>query len=432
MNIPKNTSSKDRSEMGSVEIDRFFLRCGLMLAIIVSTLFLNNGSTSQTLKPLISPEDYFLQFGDQVVVALSGGINFAYETMVTPEGKIFIQTPTKIEETPFEVIDEVMVSGLNLAQAKELLIESFSKYFKDVEVSITLIEVRTFSVFVGGAVVNPGVYEATPLMRTSQVLDTAQLKGNASRSRIQLLRDGESIVVDIYEFHIGGNPQTNPYLRDRDVIFVPEMEAFVVVKGAVYGTGVHSIRVSELTAEQMRISEGTYELLAGERVSDILRKAGGTAPWADLRNAYLERLRSEAPGKTRINLNLGEILSESGTKANIPLRNGDILVVPSLEEKIYVTGAVNNPGAFDYQSTLSVTDYIGLAGGPTARANLKRVRILCTDGTQIGTPFGTHSPELRQGDTIIVPEVVLKWWQDYVTIVTAVSSVIISWLVIAK
>jgi hypothetical protein len=46
--------------------------------------------------------------------------------------------------------------------------------------------------------------------------------------------------------------------------------------------------------------------------------------------------------------------------------------------------------------------------------------------------MGVESPLLRRGDTIVVPEVALKWWQDYVTLVTAVSSVVISWLIITQ
>jgi protein involved in polysaccharide export with SLBB domain len=435
MDARKRIFSKGFREARPVKTTHFLLACGLALSSIVPIFFLIDEGVSRKLDPLILPEQYFLQSGDKVVVALSGAINFAYETIVTPEGKIFLQTPGEQRldgEMLLEVIDEVVVSGLNLTQAGELLTRSFSKYFKNVEVRVSLIELRTFSVFVAGAIVNPGVYEASPILRVSQVLDTAQLKGNASQSRIQLIRDGETVMVDICEFHITGDPEGNPYLRDRDIIFVPEMKASVIVKGAVYGRGAHRLRMGEMTDEQSRTSEGTYELLRGERVSDILKKAGGTAPWADLRNAYLERLLAEQSGTARVDLDVKKIVSGNDPEADVLMQDGDVLVIPSVEEKIYVIGAVTEPGALGYQSTLSVTDYIGLAGGPTERANLKGIQILRADGTRVRVRFGLESPELRQGDTIVVPEVTLKWWQDYVTIITAVSSVIISWLVIAK
>jgi len=402
---------------------------------VFSILLLCSGGLCGDVKPLVLSDDYILQSGDKVIVALSGAVHFAYETAVTPEGKVFIQIPAQQvmgEEVHFEVIDEVVAGGLTLTQAEEVIGESFSRYFKNVRVRLSLYEMRTFVVFVGGEVLAPGVYEATPLSRVSQVLDLAELKGDASRSNIELHRGDESIAVDLYEFQAEGNLEGNPLLSDGDVVFVPKMGASVVVKGAVYGTGVHSlIRVSELTAEQTRASEGTYELLPGERVSDMLRKAGGHTPWADLRHAYVERTRSESGENVRIDVDLREIVS-GRTAEDLPLQDGDVLVIPSLEEKVYVTGGVNRPGAFNYQSTFTVTDYIGLAGGPSSRANLKKIEVVHADGSRVRTPFGRGSPSLRQGDTIVVSEVTLRWWQDYVTVVTALTSVIISWIVITR
>ncbi|KPJ49333.1 hypothetical protein AMJ40_05720, partial [candidate division TA06 bacterium DG_26] len=77
----------------------------------------------------------------------------------------------------------------------------------------------------------------------------------------------------------------------------------------------------------------------------------------------------------RIDVDLREIVS-GRTAEDLPLQDGDVLVIPSLKEKVYVTGGVNNPGAFNYQSTFTVTDYIGLAGGPSSRANLKKIEVV--------------------------------------------------------
>jgi protein involved in polysaccharide export with SLBB domain len=210
------------------------------------------------------------------------------------------------------------------------------------------------------------------------------------------------------------------------------MEKSVVVRGAVYGVGVHGLRTSTLTVEQTRTSEGNYELEKGDRVSDILTKAGGIAPWADLAHGYLERFDPERATVTRRKLDLSKIISGRGSGEDIFLMDRDVLVVPSLEDKIYVNGGVYNPGPFDYQPNLTVMDYVGLAGGATPRGNLKKTLVLRPDGTRTPAPMGAASPVLHRGDTILVPEVALKWWQDYVTLLTAVSSVVISWLIIAE
>lgn len=432
MDFFRDLDQRDSPEMQSVSAGQFILRltsCLTGLIMLVSTA----GLSEDLVRP--APlEPYFVQPGDRVLVALSGGTHFAYETGVTPEGKLFIQIPTDVVEYPFEVIDAVVVNGLSLIQAEELVRETFSRYFKDVIVKLSLIEPGLFTVSVVGEVVRPGVYQATSLTRVSEVLDMAELKGNASKSGVEVLRGSESIVVDICRYEIEGDLRDNPILRSGDVVLVPEMESSVIVRGAVYGHGARTQLpgAKEPAGEERKSTEGTYELLPGERVSDMIKKAGGTTPRADLRNAYLDRFDPDTKGTTRMALNLEEILSERGGESDIAMRNGDVLVVPSREEKIYVTGAVSNPGGFDYQSTLSVTDYIGLAGGPSFRAHVRRVQILRADGSRITVPYGTRSTLLLRGDTIMVPEVTLKWWQDYVTILTAVSSVVISWLVIAK
>ncbi len=52
-----------------------------------------------------------------------------------------------------------------------------------------------------------------------------------------------------------------------------------------------------------------------------------------------------------------------------------ILKSPTLPH-ISVFGEVTRPGSVEYQRGLRVTDYIALAGGPTSRANLKKVKVV--------------------------------------------------------
>lgn len=52
-----------------------------------------------------------------------------------------------------------------------------------------------------------------------------------------------------------------------------------------------------------------------------------------------------------------------------------ILKSPTLPH-ISVFGEVTRPGSVEYQRGLRVTDYIALAGGPTNRANLKKVKVV--------------------------------------------------------
>lgn len=387
--------------------------------------------------PVIS-DTYALQPGDGFLIAVSGATNFAYSEYVTHEGKVFVRIPlisTAVAPgvpptAQYEYVGELHVAGLTLRETETKLAEEFLKYYKGVDVSLTLTRFRTFRVFVSGEVFRPGVYTANPITRVSEIVNRAQLKGMASRGNIEVVReDVGEIRVDLYKFELDGDRTVNPYVRDGDVIHIPPMKASVTVKGAVYGSGIYELRISALTAEQTKVSEGIYELEAGESVSQILTKAGGITPWADLSNCYVERFGPNSPERAKLAVDLHKLLIEGDEGIDTELMDGDILVIPSLEEKVYVQGAVNNPGAFLYQPNLRVDEYVGLAGGPTDRANLSRVKVLRADGSNLS---GKVNPVVKRGDKIVVPQVTLKWWQDYLAITTAVTSVVIAWLTISK
>jgi protein involved in polysaccharide export with SLBB domain len=99
------------------------------------------------------------------------------------------------------------------------------------------------------------------------------------------------------------------------------------------------------------------------------------------------------------------------------------------ETSVYVTGEVAAPGPYDYYPGMTVGDYLGVAGGPTSRARLKQMKVVRPNGVEIDAEVTT---EVERGDRIVVPRVALQWWTDYVTIATAVTALILSWMAIAK
>jgi protein involved in polysaccharide export with SLBB domain len=393
------------------------------------------GLTGTGLEGAVDAETYVLGPGDSLLVSLTGVASYVYPTVITPEGKLFLMMPVSdLEITPSAAVPvfdaqpvaRVHVSGMSIAEAQEKTNETASKYFRNTEIILTLMAFRKLRVSVVGDVFRAGVFTATPVTRVSEVVNWAQLQGTASRAHIELVR-GDSVCkgVNLYDFELTGDPSSNPYLRDGDIIRVPSMKKRVTVRGAVYGSGVYALRVSALTAEQTRTSEGTYELEEGDRVTDLVRKAGGIAPWADLENSYIERYAGPGSPARKIRLDLKNVLTRGEESADLLLDDGDILVIPTLEDVVYVEGAVTTPGAVQFQAGLGVMDYIGLAGGPTERASVGGVRIRTSEGQIMSAK---ENPEVKRGDTIEVPRVAVKWWEDYVLIGSAVTSVLIAWL----
>lgn len=373
--------------------------------------------------PIVSA-NYKLLPGDGFLVTVTGGLAYSYPTTVTYEGKLLISIVTDPahpgESGSLQVVDAVAMSGLTIRDAQDSLSRVFHKYYRDVEARLTLTSMRQVVVFITGEVQSPGVYYAYPVERVSQVLNRAGgLTALGSKTGIQLFRDGKVVgLVNVERFENEGDVTVNPFVESGDRIAVPTVTASVTVKGAVYGRGDYRIRTSALTTEKERISEGVYELNPGDRVLDLVRRAGGITPWADLRAAYINRRDTASAGnRLRLEVDLTRALFQDDSSANIRLENDDVLVVPPINTLVYVEGEVVKPGSFLHTPNLKYNDYVGMAGGPTAYA-YPRTAFVLRAGRRIPA---RSNPTVEPGDIVLIPRVGLKWWQDYVQILGAIG-----------
>ena len=123
---------------------------------------------------------------------------------------------------------------------------------------------------------------------------------------------------------------------------------------------------------------GSYQLLPGDRISDLITKAGGLDTTALLTRAYITRILS--PGElAHIPINLQGALDGDPTQ-NIPLQFFDQLLVFSqtdfkYEKKISIQGLVKNPGEFLLVSNMSLKDLIYMAGGFQENADLSNIEL---------------------------------------------------------
>ena len=375
--------------------------------------------------PIIS-DKYVLMPGDRLLVTVQGSVTYSYDAWVTYEGKINVTIPVNADK--MEVIDVVSVSGLTLAQAQDTLTATMLRYFRTATVKLTLTGLRSGIVFLTGEVLYPGAYNASPVERVSQVIARAGgLAPLGSKTRIKLIRNGQvHSIVDIERFETEGDLLANPFVESGDVIQVPAVEGLVTVKGAVFGRGEYRLRISALTTDKERVSEGIYELKPGERVSEMISKAGGITPWADLSKSYIERLVVGGGGtRVKIPVDLRRIIFEQDSTGNIEMMNTDIMVIPPLNTMVYVEGEVSKPGSFTFGPNLRAGDYIGQAGGPTNYANPRDAFVLRA-GRRVSV---RGNPVVEPGDIVMMPRLNLKWWQDYVSIISAIGIPIASILI---
>jgi len=161
-------------------------------------------------------------------------------------------------------------------------------------------------------------------------------------------------------------------------------------------------RLVYVTGEVMQ--PGAYFWEQALTAVEALTVAGGPTPRADLSAVALVR-----DGQEVAKIDLYDKLVSGKQGAPVPLLPRDQLVVPR-KPRVFVAGAVAQPGEYDFERRQTVTQALALAGGPLADAELRRVRLLRGTEEHVlnleeayrGTEFRSDI-ELADGDRIFVP-----------------------------
>jgi len=281
---------------------------------------------------------------------------------------------------------------------------------------------RGSAVTLAGAVRRPGDYEVGPDGSLRELLAlTGGLTPGGAGSDARLTRigaDGRKETVSI-DLRAALAAQSDVPLQSGDTLFVPplsQIQDVVEVRGAFIGVADSS---KTLTAGKATIVQ-RFELAQGERVRDIVVKAGGAAAYADLHLAFVDRTGQSGP-RQRIPVDLQRLLVEKDETQNVAMQNGDVLTLPVIEDKVYVVGEVKAPGTQDFRPDLTPREYLALAGGPTTRAKAKETTVTFRDGRTFAM---ADAPPLEAGVVVTVPEVAVKWYQDYLSIAQTLASLV--------
>jgi protein involved in polysaccharide export with SLBB domain len=190
-----------------------------------------------------------------------------------------------------------------------------------------------------------------------------------------------------------------------------------------YLYGSEFTRNSTRILEQQRLDEYTARI-EQEMHHNTLAAAGqmtmggannNASEAASLNRDVLDRMRQmKASGRIVLNMRPQSIGIDA--LPELPLEDGDRLVVPAQPATVQVVGAVMNQNAFLYRPDAHLSDYLRDAGGPSRQADKSRTFILRADGSVTSSTNGKSifassaigSQKLNPGDTIIVPE---KLWR---------------------
>ena len=327
--------------------------------------------------------------------------------------------PTTI---PFE-IDKVMDGTKDIALKKEDRI-----IIRDI---FSIGEKKT--VQINGEVIKPGEYTFNRNLSIEDLIFKAGgLKEAASNSYIEIARRNSYQTADsvtnkmasIYRIKIDRNLK----LKDKDKKFILKPFDQVYVRRAPSYQAQQNIIISGEVKYP-----GVYSIISkDEKISDVIKRAGGLLPSAFSEGATLERdinsqdqykqqLKSienieqldstinikNAKKPLKLELRLADILKNPGASYDYYLRKGDHITIPKKSEEIWINGEVLNPMGLAYENGRGVKYYIKNAGGLSSNSKKGKIYVIYGNGVSKATSsilFWKKYPEIKPGCQIIVPK----------------------------
>ena len=231
---------------------------------------------------------------------------------------------------------------------------------------------------------------------------------------VRVLRDGS-----IYLPLIGGVELANMTLPNAESTIAALLAERRLVNNPQVSLFVQEY-VSRGVSVQGAVEEpGVYQMIQQRTLLEILGEAGGLSGRENERAGQQIFIIRQLPDgqQQRIEIDAERLLNQGLADLNIPLVPGDVILVPFAQRhRVYVSGAVVEPGAVDYLSTegITVLQAITAAGGVTERGNLGNVAIVrrLADGSEVR--ISVNAKKIRKGkqedvplvrnDTVIVGE----------------------------
>ncbi len=371
-------------------------------------------------------------------------------------------------------VPEVLIGNENIALQPFDTIRIFGRY-----------QVDAPTVTIRGEVLRPGNYPMSKGMTAAQLVRMAggfkrdALVENADLTSYDVT-NGNQITEKLSTVRIGAavegpDPQADVPLKPGDILAIHQI------------TNWDNIGESVTIRGEVRYP-GSYGFQDGERLSSVLRRAGGLLSTAYPMGAVLVRTQvRELEQKSRdelirqietnsaaarlsptlsgnnagstlqlINAQQDQVISDlrnhpptgrmvihiaadidswANTPADIELRQGDVLTIPKRPGFVLVTGQVYNATALTFTPGKNAGWYLSRAGGTNATANRKEIFIIRANGSVVGRHSegwfegNVLSTALNPGDVIVVPQKIIGGsllWRNLLTTGQLAASVAIT------
>ena len=267
-------------------------------------------------------------------------------------------------------------------------------------------EEETVSIY--GEVLNPGTFLYSDKMTIEDlVVQAGGLREAAATTRVSVTRRiknpkstayssklAETFAFDIKDGLVIGDADF--YLQPFDMVQVRRSPAYKVQ------------RTVSVSGEVL--FSGSYALLKkNERLSDLIKRAGGITPDAYIKGGRLIRrmndeerrrerdaLRMARNGEGKdsisvaklaitetytVGIDMEKALANPGSDYDVVLREGDVIYIPEFVNTVKISGSVMYPNTVAWEKGAKLKHYINMAGGYGNMAKKKKAYIIYLNGT---------------------------------------------------
>ena len=402
---------------------------------------------------MATPPNYRLGAGDKVIIDVWGASQETFEETVSPDGTVTIigvgpiklgglsvsQATARLRSKLGQYYSDCQVS-LSLGENRSIQVIVLGEVVKPGTYTLSSLSSAFNALYAAGGISDIGTLRNIKVYRQGRCIST----------------------IDVYDYLLNGNSSGDVRLQDNDVINVGPYDCLVEVHGKVKRPMFYEMKNTESLGQLIRFAGGfagnaytnnirvvrknggqeysihtveefdmnAFNMADGDSVTvdsvmpryanmvevrgavkhpgqfqmdgniksvrDLLRVAEGLREDAFTERAVMHREKEDLTLEM-LSLDLVGILN--GTSADVMLKKGDVLFVPSKvemqgEQTLRINGEVNYPGEYQYADNTTVKDLILMAGGLKRGASTAKVdvfrRIYQVDAKESTTKLADH------------------------------------------
>lgn len=292
---------------------------------------------------IVNPEEYRVGPGDKIFISISGVTEISNTFIIDQEGWLYIPR-----------IGGIDLRKTSLKDAKEKISDAILRYYKNVDIFISLVAFRMIKISLVGSVAKPSVFVLSANSRLMDlVTGSNQLNETSDMRNIKVIsKEGETRNYDLLSFLRFADFTNNPLLVEGDVVMIQKVDQVVRISGQIHYPAL-------------------YEFRPNETIEDLIELAGGFT--FNARKDTIELIRFLEDGKTQISKYFSYDELEQN---NIYLQNKDHVVIRQIPEYLIdhyveVNGYVRYPGLYKInKNTTTLKNMIEEAGGFLEEASL--------------------------------------------------------------